>query len=302
MYLGSICIFSNVDSCASASNAIEKEFTFVIPISMINILSQLSSDILLPDRSPSGMLIYTINALDSDDLSVRYELTGDSLFRINGNTGNIFTTGIVDKSLASSYELTICIFSEAETCIDAQNAKEITLSIAIHSVIDITFILSAEIRVLRDSSSDTVVLDVNANDSAGLSIHYELNGTNLFTIDSISGEITTTVVINQNDGLLDSATICVYSDGISCGTAINPVRRDVSFVIVSAMINVVSEPPSLLRLNSSADFGGTWADGYLIGDQVFDFSIFFRFTEGETCYEILGEGALTFAPFSFTSQ
>ncbi len=146
----------------------------------------------VPEDSPPGEIVYTIQATDGDSAAhsmITYEIIGGD-FAINGQTGEISPSVFLDRETRASYNLTI-------VARDGVNSDVITLPIIVTDVNDQPPVFNSSqyfISLIENHPTNTVFIqvfttDADETENAQAIYSIEEQPDNIVAIDNITGEI-----------------------------------------------------------------------------------------------------------------
>lgn len=209
------------------------------------IFGQVDYNIPYLESRPPGSVVVNIVASDLDvtnqNSALSYEITGGintSLFNITtvDGVGVVSVAGILDRETEPRHVLEIRVFDSGFPQLDAMTVLTVDLLDAndntpIFEQSMYTFTLMENLPFL------TFIGQIRANDIDQQNISYSLNNTELFTINSVSGEIFSAIEFDREDLVIHSI-VAVAIDG---GQA---VERSAEVVVNITILDVNDVTPS----------------------------------------------------------
>ncbi|SFI35079.1 cadherin domain-containing protein [Planctomicrobium piriforme] len=214
-----------------------------------------STDNTISENAAAGPVGITAFASDADGTTnaVSYSLTDNAggLFTIDSISGVVSTTGPLDYETATSYSITV----RAESADGSFSIADFTIAVTDVDEFDVSAIADADAAdntIAENADAGPVGITASASDSDGATntVTYSLtdDAGGLFTIDSISGVVSTTGPLNYETATSYSITVRAESADGSFSTenftiAVTDVNEfDVSDVIdTNCASNVIAE-------------------------------------------------------------
>ncbi len=179
-------------------------------------------DYIIPysESNPIGSKVIEITAVDSDATDqnsiLSFEITGGyntTLFNITtvSGIGVVCVAGILDRESEPVHVLELSVFDNGSPQLNTTT----TLTVNILDFNDNTPIFEQSaysFNLVENSPVSTLIGRIRANDFDLQNISYFLNDTELFEIDSMTGEITTAFLLDREEQVLHSI-VAVASDG-----------------------------------------------------------------------------------------
>lgn len=232
----------------------------------ITSMDLLESVISLPDGLGADNIIYDVNASDVLETTISYTFVDapvDLPFSINSMTGEITTNRIISRSVASLYNLEVCIFLASSTCVDASNHRtlDIPVSISISAMTSVS--PSASIVVANRGSSNKLYNFFVFDDSS-----IELNNSSIFedstddylsdlAFGDLNGDGYTDIVFSNEFGGRGENENIIYLGGINNSftrTTLATTNCSSSVLLADVDMNQTLDMIVLGELSSSCNF------------------------------------------------
>lgn len=211
---------------------------------------QLDYNVPYLESSPPGSVVVNVTAVDVDatnqNSALSFEITGGyntSLFTIatvNG-VGVVSVAGILDRETEPVHVLEITVFDNGTPQLNAMT----TLTVVLQDFNDNSPVFeqtSYAFSLLENLPAATLIGQIRASDVDQQNVSYFLNDTELFQIDSVSGEIFSAVEFDREEQALHSI-IAVATDSGGRG-----VERSTEVLVNISILDTNDVPPSFTNL------------------------------------------------------
>ena len=205
-------------------------------------------DYIIPylESNPMGSVVIEITAFDADvtnqNSALDFEITGGfntSLFNIStgaGGVGVVSVAGLLDRENEPQHVLEVTVTDSGSPPLNATT----TLTVILLDSNDNSPIFEQSIYTFDLTENlpiSTLVGQIQANDIDVQNVTYYLNGTNLFEIDSITGEIFTSAEFDREEQAFHSIVAVATDGGLlverSAEVIVNVTILDVNDVVPS---------------------------------------------------------------------
>ena len=214
------------------------------------IFGQLDYNVPFLESNPPGSVVVNITAIDMDatnqNSELSFEITGGyntSLFAINtvNGVGVVSVAGILDRETEPVHVIEITVFDNGLPQLDVTT----TLTVVLQDFNDNSPVFeqtSYFFSLPENLPVATLIGQIRANDVDQQNVSYHLNDTELFQIDSVSGEIFSAVEFDREEQTLHTI-IAVATDSGGHG-----VERSTEVLVNISILDVNDETPTFTIL------------------------------------------------------
>jgi Cadherin domain/Domain of unknown function (DUF4214) len=203
----------------------------------------------IAENLPSGQTVGTVSATDPEHATLTYALTTQDVpFVVNPATGEIATTGPLDREQRGSYALAL-------TASDGTNTTPLSATVTVTDVDEPPVAgAPAALSVGENLPSGAVVGTISTTDPEGAALTYALTTENVpFVVNPTTGQVTTTAVLDREE-IASYSLAFTASDGTTAPVALSAT------VTVTNVNEVPTAGPPV-----SASFAENVAVGTVVG-------------------------------------